>query len=198
MSEYKAYTGVGSRETPVDVLELMRKIATILSGENYILRSGGADGADLAFESGVVMGTDLVRRKEIYLPWKGFNDRIGICDTPREAYNMAAKIHPAWFACSRGARALHARNICQVLSYSLKTPSKFLICWTKEGKDTGGTRTAIVCARNNSVPVWNLANLRERIAIEMILGSGNMGQLLTGPENYKEEIDYAWYARNPP
>ena len=34
------YAGIGSRETPPQVLEQMRKIGTFLAERNYILRSG--------------------------------------------------------------------------------------------------------------------------------------------------------------
>ena len=57
------YTGVGSRKTPKDVLELMVKIAIKAAQNGYTLRSGGAEGADKAFEH----GCDMVKGpKEIY------------------------------------------------------------------------------------------------------------------------------------
>ena len=46
------YAGIGSRETPPQVLEQMRKIGTFLAERHYVLRSGGAKGADTAFELG--------------------------------------------------------------------------------------------------------------------------------------------------
>lgn len=145
------YTGVGSRETPQDIYTLMSKIAQKLSEMDYTLRSGGADGADLAFESGA-------GKKEIYIPWKGFNDSpSNFYNIPEEAFEVAAKIHPAWDKLGQGAKKLHARNILQVLGQNLDKPSKFLVCWTSNGKDTGGTRTAIVLAREYNVPVINLA-----------------------------------------
>ena len=48
----KIYTGIGSRNTPKEVLELMKTIGKYLGCLGYELRSGGADGADSAFESG--------------------------------------------------------------------------------------------------------------------------------------------------
>lgn len=67
----EAYAGIGSRDTPEDILRLMAVVAAKREDDGFILRSGGADGADTAFESGVV-SSDM---KEIYLPWKGFNGR---------------------------------------------------------------------------------------------------------------------------
>ena len=45
-----AYAGVGSRETPLLVQQRMTKIAAQLSKLGYVLYSGGAEGADSAFE----------------------------------------------------------------------------------------------------------------------------------------------------
>jgi hypothetical protein len=41
----KYYAGIGSRETPKDILDLISKIAIKLESLGYTLRSGGADGA---------------------------------------------------------------------------------------------------------------------------------------------------------
>jgi hypothetical protein len=156
------YTGIGSRKTPEYVLEQMREIAARLArvsggmGENRcVLRSGGADGADSAFESGC---DQMLGEKEIYLPWKKFNGRdIGAAyiypPTP-EAFRMAAKFHPAWGRCSYGARALHARNSHQILGEDLETPSSFVVCWHQ---NTGGTMQAIRIANHYRITVYNLA-----------------------------------------
>lgn len=46
------YTGVGSRETPREVLGQMTEVADELAGLDWTLRSGNAVGADMAFERG--------------------------------------------------------------------------------------------------------------------------------------------------
>lgn len=149
----KYYTGVGSRETPLYIRQAMTYIAGFLEAEGYILRSGGADGADLAFESGVRT------LKEIYIPWRGFNNSFSplntVCDA---AMAMALTIHPAPGILKNkiGAWKLHARNCYQVLGEDLNTPSDFLIGYTADAKDIGGTRTALVLARRNNIPILNL------------------------------------------
>ena len=40
----KFYSGIGSRETPQDIMELMTSIAAQLARQHWTLRSGGADG----------------------------------------------------------------------------------------------------------------------------------------------------------
>lgn len=147
------YTGVGSRQTPTIALEVMKFIASDLLMKNYILRSGGAGGADSAFES-VIPSDDM---KEIYIPWKKFNNRSSTLYPPSEdAYNLASSIHPSWNKLSKARKLLHARNCHQVLGYDLTTPSRFLICWTTDGRLTGGTSTAIKIAMHNDIPILNL------------------------------------------
>jgi len=140
----KYYTGVGSRSTPEYIIQVMENTAVKLANEGWILRSGGAIGADKAFENGAVL---VNGKMEIYLA-KHANE---------EAIKLASSIHPAWNRCSDYVKKLHARNCFQVLGYDLKTPSSFLLCWTQDGKDVGGTRTAIVLARRNNIQILNLA-----------------------------------------
>lgn len=166
----KYYTGAGSRKTPAEVLGLMRRMAKTLGSKGIVLRSGGAEGADSAFEQGCDQAKGP---KRIYLPWHGFSERDVmesddvLVPEPcadhdwwryRRAQEIAASIHPAWDRCSGGARMLHTRNVYQVLGYDLESPSLLLVCWTPGGRPTGGTRTAIVLAKRHGVPVFNLAD----------------------------------------
>ncbi len=161
----KYYTGVGSRSCPDLILGQIHLIAADLSNKGYILRSGGADGADLAFEKG---SDSALGQKLIYLPWKNFNNNDSLLNTvTKEAFDLASTIHPAWNRCSIGAKKLHARNCYQVLGYDLKTPSEFLICWAKNGEEVGGTRTAIILAKQNNIPVFNLAISGESDKIQL-------------------------------
>lgn len=151
----KYYTGVGSRSTPIEILDAMSKIASTLANKNYILRSGGADGADTAFERGCDLASG---QKEIYIPWREFNNNNSqLFNVSESAMEIASTIHPAWPKLRQSVQKLHARNCYQVLGANLDTPSKVLICWTENGEEKGGTRTAIVLAKRHSIPVYNLA-----------------------------------------
>ena len=149
------YTGIGSRSAPPESMARMKAIGYFLAKAGWVLRSGGADGADSAFEDGCDRADGW---KEIYLPWKGFNKKEGYYDLCDHAFELAELIHPAWDACSDGAKRLHARNTYQVLGALHDEPSKLVICWTKDGKLSGGTRTALVIARNHKIPIINLAD----------------------------------------
>lgn len=150
----KYYTGIGSRETPLDLQTLMTKIAIALSNDNWILRSGGADGADAAFERGAMY-------KRIYLPWNGFNDRY--VDNysyvvPPYNFEMVSDYHPQADYLSQAATKLMSRNSYQVLGDNLDTPSKFLVCWTQGGGLKGGSAQAIRISKDYKIPVYNLFN----------------------------------------
>lgn len=163
MSNYLPYAGIGSRETPDDVLDVMFRIGRTLARNGFTLRSGGADGADTAFEQGAVstQHSGATAGTEIFLPWKGFNKRnFGIVPFENmleaEAYNIAAKFHPAWDKCSVSVQKMHMRNVAQVLGADLKSPSKFIVCWTINGQGGGGTGQALRIAKAWGVPIFDL------------------------------------------
>jgi hypothetical protein len=169
----KIYAGIGSRETPEDVLEWMESIGEQLGQQGWILRSGFADGADNAFARGAEKVNGFM---EIFIPWAGFNGApsndyriINFSTAPaeiqQEAWKIAAAFHPNWGACSEGARALHARNVPQVVGIDLNTKADCIICWTPGGKGGGGTGQAIRIARHLGIPVFDLFNIADRIEL---------------------------------
>ncbi len=151
----------------------MQELGALLALAGYTLRSGGADGADLAFEHGARrVSTALL---EIYLPFKGFNNNLSMLyDISEEAYQLASTVHPVWRELGFKSKQFHARNCYQVLGLTLDKPSDLLIAWTQDGcesassrnKNTGGTATAIALAERYRVPIFNLAreNSRARLA----------------------------------
>lgn len=142
----KIYAGIGSRETPRSILDLMTAISKKLESLGYTLRSGGAVGADTAFEDGV---TDL---KEIFYDY----------DATFDAIEYASNFHPAWHNCKSGGRKLHGRNSMILLGKNLNTPVRFVICWTKDGKDTGGTGLGIRIAEHLKIPIFNLYKYEDK------------------------------------
>lgn len=149
----KSYAGIGSRETPHNVCLLFEKVATYLANQEYILRSGHADGADQAFERGCIKAGG---KKEIYLPWKGFEGSHSslVLDDER-AFAVAEKFHPYWHNLTQGAQKLQARNSYQVLGLTLDDPVQFVLCWTKKGKGQGGTGQALRIAKHYNIPIFD-------------------------------------------
>lgn len=159
MSKY--YAGIGSRQTPVDILKIMTFIAIHLEPKGYVLRSGGAPGADTAFSNGAVA-------KEVFVPWRGYEGFPIVYPIPDAAYTISSKFHPQWNNLSPAVKTLMARNAMQVLGPQLNDPSEFVICWTPDGCEnikqrtrfTGGTGQAISIADYYNVPVYNLSKAK--------------------------------------
>lgn len=151
----KIYAGIGSRSTPEDILELMELIGYKLADE-WILRSGGAQGADSAFErgcdaytkynGGLALGEKEIFRSGDAKPWS-----LG------EAEKHIPANRPPFNTWNLYVRGLIARNMMQVLGSNGDKPVTFVVCWTMANvKDGGGTGYAIRCAQAHDIPVYNL------------------------------------------
>ena len=159
MQNTRRYAGIGSRETPEPTLVSMRVIGESLAKKDYTLLSGGAEKADTAFEVGCDRHSG---KKEIYLPWKGFNHSNSQIIAPnlanwKEAQEIASKYHPAWNRLSEAVAKLITRNTYQILGLDLKSPVDFVLCYTSDGKASGGTGQAIRIAEDLNIPVFNIA-----------------------------------------
>lgn len=153
------YAGIGSRDTPINILSLFTQVGKFLANKGYILRSGHAKGADLAFEYGCDMANG---NKEIYIPWSGFggsDSKLVVSD--KRAFEIAEQFHPNWNALKQGGQKLQARNSHQVLGSDLETLSKFIICWTKNGTGQGGTGQAIRIAKHYNIPVFDAGKYKD-------------------------------------
>ncbi len=156
------FSGIGSRKTPPEICKILSKIGKKLQNvknpKSLILRSGGADGADKAFEKFVQS-----QNKIIYTP-QNFNkksENLDICISELESIldpNIKLKnIRPF-------VKLLLLRDINQVLGDPINgwQKSKFLICWTPTenyaSREAGGSRYAIRCALKHNIKVYNLIN----------------------------------------
>ena len=154
----KYYAGIGSRNTPDEIQAKMKRLSNALS-KVFVLRSGGANGADSAFE-------ETSKSCEIYLPSESFNHRIhdGIkylnyqkMPGVVQAQDMTYQFHPKADTLSEFAFHLHSRNAMQIFGKDMNHPVDFVICWTPNGEMTGGTAQAIRIANHYNIPVYNLA-----------------------------------------
>lgn len=159
------YAGIGSRKTPANVLLAMTGIAKELDSIGFTLRSGAAPGADQAFERGT-------GSKEIFLPWRGFENHPSLYTEPTEAaIALSRKLFPHFPGVSRGTRALISRNMHQVLGPILyeSPPSEFVVCWTEGGKKVGGTAYALKAAEYFNIPIYNLAVEIDCIKLKILI-----------------------------
>jgi hypothetical protein len=175
----RAYAGLGSRDTPPDVLSLMETLAKKLAAERWLLRTGLSPGADQAFYRGALLGGGEL---ELYLPWPGFeagarleSEGVGVRELARPrpaAFELARRFYPGWEELEPAARRLLARDAHEVLGADLSSPARLLVCWTADGSLDGdglykdGTGQALRIASEYGVPVLNLARQQdvERLA----------------------------------
>lgn len=170
------YAGIGARDTPESAIVKMRRIGEILAGKGLVLRSGGAVGADSAFEEGCDKAGGL---KQIFLGWDGMNDRrpdgksvfardLRDGDPEVEIAKEHYERQPArsggggktWENLGRGGKSLMARNTNQVLgpNVGVSKMSGLIVCWTKNGQIAGGTGQALRIAKNKGIPALNLGD----------------------------------------
>lgn len=165
MSKLITYAGIGSRETPMPIQTIMTQFATAAS-KTHVLRSGGATGADDAFFRGAKAGCDRYNLKyedriELFLPWDGFGGFSNEKDNfvylaTLASHIIAEKYHPAYHKLTDAGKSLMARNSMQVLGRLLTDKTNFVVCYTSDGKASGGTGQAIRIAENRGIPVYNL------------------------------------------
>lgn len=162
----RTYAGIGSRETPSDVLGYMNKVAKRLEERGLTLRSGGAKGADSAFEAGVAQNKQIFYPKDI---------ETNTYNNAQQAKDIALGLHPNPYALTKKgnyAVNLMARNGYQVLGADLNSPSDFVLCYApldKNGNPTGGTTQAIRIANAMNIPVFNLAVNGEKQRFEQFM-----------------------------
>lgn len=144
----KSYAGIGSRQTPDKILNDMIMIGVNLADMGYTLRSGGANGADSAFEEGANHSINGNAPDPVIFKAD---------DCTEAAKDMAADYHPAWERCNGFVRKLHGRNCMIILGAELNDPVEFIVCWTVDGKITGGTGQALRMAQKLGIKVHNLA-----------------------------------------
>lgn len=161
------YAGIGSRSTPGNVCDVMTKLAWKLSDKGWILRSGGAKGADDAFYRGSVYSEQWAcppaltpPKSEIYTPEHLIGSKqYGYI--PVFVEENLEMIHRAWKICAfdlgltafrgckfKGIEGLnfsqrcHIRNVFQVMGLDLDTLVKGLICYAP-WQVVGDTRRVI-------------------------------------------------------
>ena len=134
----------------------MEAIGEALARDGWSLRSGGAPGADAAFERGCDRAGGT---KQGSLPWSGYCGHVSpLHEVTPARLDLATRYHPHWRKLSHKARLLIARNGTQILGPDLTSPVALIVCWTEGGMPRGGTAQALRIAGdpNRHIPVLNL------------------------------------------
>lgn len=164
------YAGIGSKSTPQDIQDEMKKFATIAFENKWILRSGCTDGADSAFESGVPFAESSA--VELFVPWKGYSERENVIIEQLkpldDARLIASQYSLGWEKLSPPVKLTLTCNVRQILGDTLDKPVSFVLCWTSDGCESRATRTdesgstglAIALADAAGIPIINMKNER--------------------------------------
>lgn len=190
------YAGVGSRETPEDVLQLMQELSLELYSKGYALSSGDATGADRAFWKGATKSPYYRHLgARIYLsaawvrgraadPENYFYNALSY-HTFGEAKDTAEIARGGWYGLNEWGVNLHTRNVFQILGSNLTEHVQFLIYWAKPigktEKVKGGTNTALQIAKRFGVKQRiNLYTVEGRAWAENFLAKTEINKLDKG------------------
>ena len=206
------YAGIGSRETSIDIQKEMYKIAKELESIGYVGQSGGAIGADKAFEGanqpwekedGTVAGTkEFTKSKSNVTKWAKYSDGKNIAskfvvfkssDSNDKVRNIAKEIHPKKQELSeKDGLDLHARNTFQVFGKNLDTPVDFVLFYAQEQKDSirpkGGTGQAVEMARLKGIPTINMSDKNWREQLDNVLNKNNQESKTEDKKSTKEKV----------
>lgn len=142
------YAGIGSKSVDSGTFQVFKEMAEEAASAGYILRTGSALGVDTAFLIGCreMLGHEEVFKRK---------------DCTHEALEYAQKLlgEECWEVCDEFTRNVHGRNCMIILGKDLQTPVKFVLCWTPNAELTEGTRTAVLTAQAEKIPVYNFADL---------------------------------------
>jgi len=153
MTDKPFYTGVGSHiGTPSGILRAIIRIAGALEDIGYICRTGDAPECDKAFRTGVKDAKNI----DLYPRGVGTKESIA----------LALKLHPNPKAAMQYIDRL-GRNPMQVAGRNLSEPSKFVVCYTPDGRIVGGTGLTMRVADHFHVPIMNLFQYSTEDVIEI-------------------------------
>jgi hypothetical protein len=159
------YAGIGSRQTPSEVLKQMTEMAKQLESKGYTLNTGitfrgKEEGADKAFSDGTT-------KKNLFSPEKQ--------GARAKEQTIAKEMHPNPGALSGGGLKLMARNTNQVFGDNLDKPVDFVLFYAKETSNPlrpeGGTGQAVEMARRKGIPTINMADINWRDQLEIAMST---------------------------
>jgi hypothetical protein len=159
------FVGARRKEIPDSEFEILSaaypRIGRALVGKGITAISGGADGMDQLAEK--AFGNNVISYRTDRWPNSPRFVRVLDEKVYATALQMVASIHPAWERVKPEHRALHARNMAQVLQDDLRHPTAFLVAWAKpKGVSIdGGTRSAYELSRrvHDGKKTYNLATM---------------------------------------
>lgn len=159
-SLYLPYAATGNQNPPPEVLSRIESVVRRLNQMGFTARTGGFEGVEEAVEK-------TSAKKEVHLPWKGFNDKESkFTWTKERATSVARMFQPGFDALKKPVQTFLAKNARLILGDSVASPALFLIVWTEDGCNTIKRRNAqtgfaghpIAIASALGIPIYNFQN----------------------------------------
>lgn len=157
---YLPYAAISNENAPANVIEQFKSIAIDMENRGYTMRTSGNKGVEEIIEV-------VAQNKEIYIPWKKFNDRESqYCKVDKSAIDLVGTLHPSFQDLKDSVKAIIGRYAHVILGKDLKSPVRCVVCWTEDGVESAKDKTAktgycgtpIQIASNARIPVFNLKN----------------------------------------
>ncbi|MEE8262749.1 MAG: hypothetical protein V3R83_09835 [Gammaproteobacteria bacterium] len=148
------YAGIGSRKTPQSIQRRMTRDAMRLQAAEYVLRSGGAEGADRAFEAGAGAA------KQIYTPIKATKRAL----IKAQDIWLLRDDRRGWpFEPGSYIGKLMGRSAMVIEGLNMGVPVEFVLCWTPRAEWIGGTAQSLWHADSLGIPIYNYADETPKI-----------------------------------
>lgn len=156
------WTAIVGPKTPPDIVGLMMRMASHLTGEGKVLRLPGTGKGSQAL-------IEFASDHQLFLP-RGrplHGDReFSIRQLPTfvQATALATEIFPQWAEYNEFSRSARLSILFALLGADLMAPSEFLFCFSRrtpaeEPEDEHGSDyAALVIAKHLQIPAYNLAD----------------------------------------
>jgi hypothetical protein len=155
---YKPYALLLDNKTPEDVIARVATVIKKLEKQGYTLRT--------SINSPILKGLEAqVTRKEIYLPWKDFENHTSeLCWSTPRSDAIAQQAQPAYNSLNKGVKKILSMNARVICGNKMVSPCLFLLTWSLDGAEnegnvrstTGFMGHPITIASRLGVPVINL------------------------------------------
>lgn len=173
---YAAYAIASNKGIPSNVIEEFKSIVPELDKSGFIMR---VSALDETIDNHV---RDMTENKELYLPWRGFNNiEQGNTYTSPETKAIAKLFQPGYDGLSNAIQMIVAKNVRLALGNDNKSPANFILVWSEDGAETLATKTSatgnvghlIAVASAAHIPVYNLGKpgCLERLKRNLNIGS---------------------------
>jgi len=149
------YAGIGRRNCPLKIQNVMTKFAQKMDRLGWTLRSGGAQGSDAAFAQGAT-------KKEIFEKGKAEPWALEELKQCLPCYLKNIDLLANYI------QNTIARNMMIILGKEGNEPVQFVMSYA-DTFDAGGTGYGYRCAKRHHIPVFNLFEEKTFLLVESFL-----------------------------